>query len=150
MNIAWAKGRTDTSLPELFDDDNYIQFSSMFMEFVDRAVPHVQEHYLDIQSPLVLDVYHWLVTKFYGLHEQRKQDELIEWVKIYAQFGQTGGRLSESQMKDMRRLIKAAVLEVCTKYYPKAKAQFTDEGLVLKRSPLLIEPDNKKAGYSLL
>jgi len=31
-----------------------------------------------------------------------------------------------------------------------ARVGVTDEGIILKKSPLLIEPDSKKAGFSLL
>lgn len=143
--ILWARGRTDVVVPELFDGQNFMELSPEFMEFVDNAVPHVQAHYMAIQSPLTLDVYHWLVTKLYTL----TNDELIKWAWLYSQFGQ-GGRLNESQMKSMRRLIKASVLEIITKYYTKARVKATDEGIVLMKSPPLIEPDSKKAGFSLL
>jgi hypothetical protein len=143
--ILWARGRTDLVVPELFDGQNFMELSPEYMEFVANAVPHVQAHYMAIQSPLTLDIYHWLVTKLYTL----KSDELIKWAWLYSQFGQ-GGRLNDSQMKSMRRLIKASVLEIITKYYPKARVKATDEGLVLMKSPPLIEPDSKKAGFSLI
>lgn len=143
--ILWARGRTDLVVPELFDGQNFMELSPEFIEFVDNAVPHVQEHYMKIQSPLTLDVYHWLVTKLYQL----KSDELIKWSWLYSQFGQ-GGMLNDSQMKSMRRLIKASLLDVVTNYYTRARVKATDEGIVLMKSPPLIEPDNKKAGFSLI
>lgn len=143
--ILWARGRTDLVVPELFDGQNFMELSPEFMEFVDNAVPHVQAHYMAIQSPLTLDIYHWLVTKLYTL----KSEELIKWSWLYSQFGQ-GGMLNDSQMKSMRRLIKASLYDVIKNYYPKARAKATDEGIVLMKSSPLIEPNSKKAGYSLL
>jgi hypothetical protein len=144
--IIWARGRTDLVEPELFDQENYMELSQDFMEFVQNAAPHNQDHYMDIQSPLTLDMYHWLVTKLYKLRDE----ELIEWTKLYAQFGQNGKMLNDSQMKNLRRGLKTSLLEILTKYYPRARVRTTNEGIVLMKSPPLIEPDSKKAGYSLL
>lgn len=143
--VLWARGRTDLVEPELFDQENYMELSPAFMTFINNAAPHVQEHYMSIRSPLTLDLYHWIVTKLYGLRD----DELIRWPWLYAQFGQDGGKLNENQMKHLRQDIKRGLLEIRSKYYPKARAESTDEGILLRRSPPLIEPDNKKAGYSL-
>jgi len=143
--ILWARGRTDLVVPELFDGQNFMELSDEFMGFVATAAPHVQEHYMQIQSPLTLDLYHWLVTKLYTLNNE----ELIKWSWLYSQFGQ-GGRLNDSQMKSMRRLIKASLFDILNNYYTKARVGVTDEGIILKKSPLLIEPDSKKAGFSLL
>jgi hypothetical protein len=143
--ILWARGRTDLVVPELFDGQNFMELSPEFLEFVDNAAPHVQEHYMQIQSPLTLDIYHWLVTKLYTL----KTEECIKWCWLYSQFGQ-GGDLNDTQMKNLRRLIKTSVLEIITKYYMKARVRATDKGLVLMKSPPLIEPDSKRAGFSLL
>lgn len=144
--ILWARGRTDLVEPELFDKENFMELSPTFMKFVETAAPHVQEHYMSIRSPLTMDLYHWLITKLYSLRE----DELIRWPWLYAQFGQGGGILNETQMKDLRRLIKKGLLEIRTKYYPKARIEATDEGILMRRSPPLINPENKKAGFSLV
>lgn len=143
--ILWAHGRTDLVEPELFDQENYMELSPDFMAFVQNAAPHNQDHYMTIRSPLTLDVYHWLVTKLYDLSDEM----LLEWPKLYSQFGQ-GGRLNDSQMKNMRRLLKASLLDIVKNYYPRARVKAIDEGIVLMKSPPLIEPDNKKAGYSLI
>jgi hypothetical protein len=144
--IIWGRGRTDLVEPELFDHENFMELSPTFMKFVETAAPHVQAHYMSIRSPLTMDLYHWIITKLYGLRE----DELIRWPWLYAQFGQDGGILNESQMKDIRRLIKKGLLEIRMKYYPKARIEATDEGILLKRSPPLIASDSKRAGFSLL
>lgn len=144
--ILWARGRTNLVEPELFDQENYMELSQDFMGFVQNAAPHNQEHYMNIRSPLTLDMYHWLVTKLYNLREE----EILKWPKLYAQFGQNGNKLNEVQMKNLRRGLKTSLLEILTKYYPRARVRTTNEGIVLMKSPPLIEPDNKKAGYSLL
>lgn len=145
VQILWARGRSDLVVPDLFDEQNFMELSDEFMSFVDNAAPHIQEHYMQIQSPLTLDLYHWLVTKLYML----KNEELIKWSWLYSQFGQ-GGYLNESQMKSMRRLIKASLFDIVKNYYQKARIKITDEGVILMKSSPLIEPDNKKAGFSLL
>lgn len=144
--ILWARGRTDIVAPELFDGQNFMELSPEYMDFVKNAAPHNQDHYMAIQSPLELDLYHWIVTKLYTL----KETELVSWAGIYAQFGQSGGMLNDSQMKNLRRLIKTGLYNIISTYYPKAKVEATDEGIVLKKSPPLIEPDSKKAGFSIL
>lgn len=144
--VIWAKGRTDIVQPELFDNENYIELSKPFMELVKNAAPHDQAHYMQIQSPLELDLYQWLVTKLYTL----KEDQLIKWASFYAQFGKTGGMLTENQMKDLRKNIKTCLLSIRKNYYPKAEMESTNEGILLKQSPPLIEPDHKRAGFILL
>lgn len=146
VQVLWARGRTDLVVPELFDGQNFMELSNGFMKLVKDAAPHNQEHYMQIQSPLELDLYQWLVTKLYTL----KEDELIKWASLYAQFGQTGGMLNESQMKDLRRKVKTCLYHIVTEYYPKAKVKATDEGFVLMKSPPLIEPNDKRAGFNLI
>lgn len=143
--ILWARGRANLVEPELFDGENFMDISSGFLNLVKDAAPHIQADYMAIQSPLMLDVYQWLIRRLYGM----KDDALIRWAWIYAQFG-NGEILNDSQMKDLRRKFKETVAEIQAKYYPGAIMKFTDEGLILFRSPPLIEPDSKKAGYSLL
>lgn len=147
VEVFWGSGRADLAPPELFDGHNYMNLSKTFMDFVDRAAPHVQDHYMQIQSPLTLDVYDWLVKKLYSLDQA---SELIRWPWLYAQFGQTGGILNPNQMKNLRRLIKTSLLDIVQNYYTAARAEVTDEGIILKKSPPLIAPDNKKAGFAVL
>ena len=128
--------------PELFDGENFMELSADFVDFVGNAAPHVQEHFMMIRSPLTLDVYQWLTAKLYAID----QEMLFPWAWAYAQFGQ-GGKLNPSQMKDLRRKLKAALLDIRQNYYPAARIEATEEGLILRRSPPLVEPDDKRAGY---
>jgi len=142
--VLWARGRTDLVEPELLDRLNFIDLSNGFMKVVANAVPHIQEQYMDIRSPLTLDLYQWVILKLHDL----KQEQLVRWPALYAQFGD-GGKLNTSQMKDLRRKLKAALYQVRYNYYEAAQITHTDEGIILKPSPPLVEPDDKRAGYSL-
>lgn len=142
--ILWARGRTDLVEAELFDNENYMEVTPEFMTFVKNAAPHIQKDFMQIRAPLTQDLYQWLVAKLYTL----KEPWTMTWPAFYAQFGQ-GGRLSENQMKNMRKAIKSAMTDIKLNYYSRAKMEFTDEGLRLMPSPPLIEPDSKKAGFTL-
>lgn len=142
--ILWARGRIDLVEPDLLDRENFIDLSPSFMDFAKRAVPHIQKDFMAIQSPLTLDLYQWLAGKLYSL----KGEFVMTWPMMYAQFGQ-GGRLSESQMKNVRRDIKNSLVEIKTKYYRAANITITEKGLIMKPSEPLVEPGDTKAGYTL-
>lgn len=142
--ILWARGRTDMVEPDLFDHENFIDLSPSFMGFVQNAVPHIQKDFMAIRSPLTLDLYQWLAGKLYSL----KDEFVMTWPRMYAQFGQ-GGKLNDSQMKNMRRLIKDSLTEIKTNYYRAANITITEKGIVMKPSEPLVEPGSRKAGYTL-
>lgn len=145
FKIFWANGRTDLAKPDLLDSLNYMTISEEFARLCDNAAPHVQADYLKIQSALTQDIYPWLCAKLYHLKDK---DELIRWSWLYAQFGE-GKKMTENQTKSFRKNFKASGLEIKQDLYQKANYEFTDEGILLKKSPPLIEPDSKKAGFSL-
>ncbi len=142
--VLWARGRTDLVEPELLDGLNFLELSAEFMEVVSHAVPHIQQHYMDIRSPLTLDLYQWILLKLFN----RKDEDIVRWPALYAQFGD-GGKLNATQMKNLRRKLKAALYEIKYNYYEAAQIEATPEGIVLKPSPPLVEPDDKRAGYTL-
>jgi hypothetical protein len=142
--ILWARGRTDLVEPELFDGENWIDLSPSFMSFAKSAVPHVQKDFMAIRSPLTLDLYQWLAGKLYAL----KGEFRMSWPAMYAQFGQ-GGRLNDSQMKDMRRKIKTSLLEIKQDYYPAAQMDIRETGVYLRPSDPVVEPGSRRAGYTL-
>lgn len=145
FKIFWANGRTDLVVPELLDSLNYMTISEEFASLCDNAAPHIQADYLKIQSALTQDIYPWLCAKLYHLKDK---DELIRWSWLYAQFGE-GKRMTDNQTKSFRKNFKASGLEIKQDLYQKANYEFTDEGILLKKSPPLIEPDSKKAGFSV-
>jgi hypothetical protein len=142
--ILWANGRTDLAKPELFDNLNYMQLTPDFMNLAKNAAPHIQADYMKIRSALTQDVYPWMISKLFCLKDK---DQLIKWSWLYSQFNDT--KLNDWQMKNFRRTFKESVDEVGEKYYRDANYEFTNEGLILKKSPLLIEPDSKKAGFTV-
>lgn len=142
--VLWARGRTDLVEPELLDGLNFLELSDEFMEIVANAVPHIQQQYMEIRSPLTLDLYQWVILKLHNL----KDEQPIRWSSLYAQFGD-GGKLNTSQMKDLRRKLKVALYQIRYTYYEAAQIEATDEGIILKPSPPLVEPDDKRAGYTL-
>lgn len=147
--VLWGKGRADLAQPELIDRLTYMTFSEGAWYFVESSAPHVQDDYMKIQSPFTQDVYPWVVSKLWSLSQQDKDEELVKWTSIYSQFGQTGGRLKETQMKDIRRLTKTSVYDIVKNYYKNARIRITDEGIVFRKSPPLIDPESKKAGFSI-
>lgn len=142
--VMWGTGRTDLVVPELFDGENFIQFSKDFADLVDTAAPHIQAHYMAIRSTLTLDLYKWLVSKLANMNED---SFLMRWPWIYAQFG-PGTILNEEQRKTFRGEVKRAMAEIIRDYYPRAWAKFVDEGLLLKKSPPLISKAGDQVGYS--
>jgi hypothetical protein len=142
--VLWGAGRADLVVPELFDGENFIEFSRDFADLVDTAAPHIQKHYLSIQSGLTLDLYKWLVGKLAALDEDTF---LMRWPWIYAQFG-PGTILSEQQRKTFRGEVKKSVAEILREYYPRARLRFVNEGLLVRKSPPLIERAGEQAGYS--
>ena len=143
--ILWANGRTDLVKPELFDNLNYMQLTPDFMKLAKNAAPHIQADYMKIRSALTQDVYPWIISKLFCLKDK---DQLIKWSWLYNQFTDNK-KMNPSQMKTFRKAFKDSVDEVGEKYYKDARFEFTNEGLILKKSPLLIEPDSKKAGFTL-
>lgn len=142
--LYWGSGNTKTTLPDLFDDQNFFEWSTEAWKYIENATPHDQRHAMQISSSTEYDLYMWLVESLYSLKEK---DKLIPWVWFYIQFGQAEGILKPEQMKFIRKQVKTYLTRIKTKYYLNAKFRFTDEGVVLEKSPALIQPDNKHAGF---
>jgi len=140
--VLWMDGKPNDDTPELFEDENYLELSADFFALTQKAVPHIREQYAAIQSPRTQDLYVWLVLRLYHL----KDEVLIPWQQIYDQFGK--GNLGDKRTRGyLRDEVKSGLWEIKTRYYPNAKIETTEEGIILNPSPPLIEPNNPKAGY---
>lgn len=142
--LFWGTGKADIAKPELFDKENWIEFSPEFIQICKLSAPHNQKDFLQIRSPLEQDLYNWLIGKL----PQVKGSELIPWVWFYIQFG-NGSILSVEEMKDLRKRIKKSLLSIKQNYYTTAKMEYDDAGIILRNSPPLIAPDSKEAGFSV-
>lgn len=146
--ILWGKGRAENELQPYLPGMNYIEFTNEFYTLVKfNSAPHIRKHILEIDSARTLDIYHWLVLRLYELPD----DILIKWAWLYKQFGNASNmsQMSQKAQRTLKEKIKKSLYEIRTKYYKEANVSATREGIILKPSPPLIEPDNPKAGYSL-
>lgn len=142
--IFWGTGKANIVKPELFDKENWIDFSNEFIQICNLSAPHNQKDFLEMRSPLEQDLYNWLIGKL----PQVKGKELIPWIWFYIQFG-NGSILSVDEMKDLRKRVKKCLLNIKLKYYMSAQIEYDDKGIILRKSPPLIEPDSKAAGFSV-
>lgn len=146
--VVWTSGRIQNPVqPELIDRLTHLTLSEGAARLLENAVPHDQRHIMKIQSPLEMDIYLWLVSKLGSLEES---ELLVPWSWLYAQFGQRAEKLNKNQMRHFREDMKSAFSSICTEYYPAAKVELNKyaKGVLLKKSPPLIERDNPNAGYS--
>lgn len=143
--LLWANGVSNENEVDLFEDQNYMELSADMFELTKYAIPHNREHYAEIQSTRTQDLYTWVILKLFNL----KEKILVPWEPIYAQFGKGNVIRTRFQEKYLRDEIKSGLLEIKTKYYPQANIETTDEGVIFKPSPSLIERGDKKAGYTL-
>lgn len=140
----WSNGRSDLVVPELLDSQNYMLLTDDFIGMAKTAIPHNQADFMQIQSALGQDIYQWLCAKLPNL---RTADELIRWSWLYHQYGESN--MSPLKMKKFRALFKETTANIVVNFYQSAGLEFTDEGLILRKSPPVIDRDNKKAGFSL-
>jgi hypothetical protein len=121
----------------VFDDDFY-------KNFIVKSVPHVQADYLKLTAPIDQDLYIWLTMKMFALKDKT---ELIQWNYLFAQFSKNH-TLRGDDLQHAKNDIKNSLLKIQRDCYTQARFEFTYEGIILRKSPLLIEPGDKGAGYS--
>lgn len=144
VQITWGKGKLQKHKDDL-DGLTFFQFSELFMaNFVANAIPHIQADYLKIRSPLEQDLYVWLNAKLFSLKDK---DELIKWPALFSQFSDFP-ILRGDDLTNNKRKIREALLKIQAEYYPKAKFDFLYEGVKLGRSPKLIDPEDKRVGFT--
>ena len=143
--ILWAGGRFKNAIvqPGLLDSLTYFEWSVEAHKWlVESAVPFDLRVGMSIRGELANDLYHMINRRNYAMHQQGKTEHHIEWKGLYAQYGQNGGILNESQMKSFRRTFKAALDEV-----PGQGFVVDEKGLHLVKTPLIVDPEAKTTGY---
>jgi len=144
VQITWGHGRLKNQPLEL-DGFTYFDFSDDFYQtFIKTAVPHIQSQYLEIKAPIEQDLYVWLAQKLFTLKDET---EKIPWTWLFTQFAPKA-ILKGDALQHAKTNIKNALLRIQRDFYKTAKFEFTYEGVILKKSPPLIEPGDKKAGYA--
>ena len=143
LQLAWNKGVSNQEKQLYIPGMNFFRFSDKFLEIVkNNAVPHNREHYLEMKSAREQDLYNWLGLKLFKLEDEI----LIKWESLFDQFG-SGKFETRDQKYKFREKIKADLYSIKLSYYPSANVETVAEGLVLKPSPPLIDPLDKKAGF---
>jgi hypothetical protein len=141
--VGWAAGRLSKldQQPEL-DGFTHFTASDGFREILQTALPHDQRHVMAIKSQLECVLYYHLAAKAPNLCDK---EQFLPWNFYYAQFGKPN--MNDSEMKDFRRKVKTYIASIVTKYYTKLKIEIRDQGILIKKSPPLIERSNRHAGF---
>lgn len=145
LDLTWAKGRTENDKQLSLPGTNRLMLSEAFERFIlteRQATPHIREHYHALEGPKQQDIYRWLILSLHKLTKPRKVKR--EWL-IQQFWGPVSPDASYKHWITFKREL-AAIIEA---YYPAAKVELIDEGLKLKPSDPLIEPDSRKAGFLL-
>ncbi len=114
--------------------DSYVRLSDDFFELCQSPIPIDKRALIYLKkSPLYLDIYFWLSPKIYQL----KKTTLITWVQLKKQFGSEYKEDKSSRQK-FRNNFKKAFTEVDLLYPNHINYEFTEKGLLLKKSKQLI------------
>lgn len=146
--ITWAGGRFKTALvqPGLLDALTFFEWSEdAHKVLVENAVPFDLRQGMSIRGELANDLYHMINRRNYAMHQQGEKTHFIPWNGLYAQYSQTGGILNEKQMERLRLNIKAALKTLPAIEYEMAKR---DQGIIFRRTPLIVDPNGKHTGYA--
>ncbi len=114
--------------------DSYVRLSDDFFELCQTAIPIDKRALIYLKkSPLCLDIYFWLSPKIYQL----KKTTLITWEQLKKQFGSEYKDTADARYK-FKRDFKRAFIEVDLLYPNHINYEFTEKGLLLKKSKQLI------------
>ena len=145
VTCAYGHGRFSKDYQPYLPNSSIFTFSQAYYEghIAKLICPHNQADYMAMRSPLVQDIYVWLVKRMFLLHEA---DEFIAWPCFFAQYFQAVV-LKGRDLERAKRKIKAAFAEIKKEYYPDARFSFSYQGVTLYKSPLLLEPEDKRGGF---
>lgn len=145
MSLVWAGGRSEKEQTLYLPGMNVFEVTEEFAAYVRRAaVPHNATHYREMDNAKEQDLYQWLVWKMYVLGNGDRKEQFIPWPALAKQFWPTAKQKREEKARFIARVEK-----IHQTYYPTANMKLRDDGLLLKRSPLVIEPDSPEAGYQV-
>lgn len=124
-----------------------IELSPNFVELCAKhSVPINYSVYKDISSPLGKDLYAWLVYRNNAL--RGGQPVFVPRGSMVEQFMPVASENSDpaAQERVNWSYIKDQIAQIKRKYYPEMRMEFASDGtgLVLFRSPSVIEPDDKR------
>lgn len=145
LDLTWASGRSENDKQLALPGANRLLLSEAFECFIlaeRQATPHIREHYHALNGPKQQDIYQWLILSLHKLAKPRiiKREWLIQ---------QFWGEVTPAAARKHWSTFKRELAAIIGAYYPAAKVQVVDEGLKLKPSDPLIEPDSRKAGFLL-
>lgn len=141
LSLRWSTDEQHPHLP-LALQKNFLELSLQCYEYVlSHAVPILLEPYFSIQSPREQDVYAWIVRRLWNL----KNEYSVKWDLLYEQFGPVSRQNKPLFRTELRRYL----FHIRTEIYKEARVEATDEGLILRPSPPLVEPGDKRAGHLL-
>ncbi len=138
LSLRWSIDPEHPRLP-LSLQRNFLELADdCFSYIVGHSIPFLLEPYFSIRSPRKQDLYTWLGRRLWNLADEC----LVPWELLYEQFGPVTYR----KRPNFRSELRTHLYEIKTDIYPAANVSATEEGLILKKSPPLVEPDDKKAG----
>ena len=136
----------DPLLPPDTDLDtkkSYLNLSAEFFAYLmEHAVPILLEPYFAIRSPREQDVFAWVVRRLWNLPSER----LVSWEDLYEQFGP----IDRTNKPRFRNEVGTYLYNIKTNIYHEADIAITQEGVVLRPSPPLVDPTKNGrngAGY---
>lgn len=104
-------------------------------EIIDHPVPIDLRVLKELsKSPLMLDVYAWIVYRIYTLNRSSKPSVVIPWEVLQLQFGSSYPADTAQGRADFKRKFLQALSEVHL-HYPQAKIADSKGGLMMKKSP---------------
>jgi len=140
LSLYWNTKDSLDNMPTLFE--NYLQLSVQCYDYITaHAVPILLGPYFAIQSPREQDLYAWLARRLWNL----ETEQLVAWQALYEQFGP----LDVHNRPKFRKEVAAYLLDIRANIYPAARVEVIADGLVLRPSPPLVEPNSRdpSAGY---
>ena len=132
--------------------ENYAELSAPFVKYMTApraVVPVPQDVYLSIGEPIRQDLLVWLSRTLFGMEQGRERERFIPKIALTEQFGppEMPTKQHLSFMRKIENHLAWLSVNVSGWTGGRLHYEFTTEGLKVKKSALLVEPDDKKAAY---
>ena len=149
LQLTWGHGRLSHDYqPDLLGLSFFLFSIPFFSKHIKTmTVPHKQADYISMRSPFEKDMYLWLSRKLYTLDKQKRDSEEIDWRCLFAQFFHSPV-LSGNTLKLAKRQISNTLAKIKDRYCPYVSYETTKTGIVLRKTRLIIGPDDKGAGFA--
>jgi hypothetical protein len=129
-HIIW---NSDNSTPK--HRDSWLLLTESGLNFLAAsAVPVIMSDVISMKSPREIDLYTWLIRRLYTIRSNTPV--MVPWVRLYDQFGPVPSYYRPQFKKE----ITAYLIDIKQNYYPGARVELCDNGLILRESkPLIVQ-----------